>query len=52
MPKPQNDQGQELTARIDTIKPVLSSLSIVSDNPGAELDPDYLNIFWLEKAIN
>ncbi|MEC8222741.1 MAG: hypothetical protein VX020_02640, partial [SAR324 cluster bacterium] len=41
MQKPQDEEGQELTARIDTIKPVLSNLSITSDNPGAELDPDY-----------
>ncbi|GIR89646.1 MAG: hypothetical protein CM15mP88_0150 [Pseudomonadota bacterium] len=40
MPKPLNDQNQELTARIDTIKPVLSELSIASSNAGAESDPE------------
>ena len=39
MPKPEDEEGQELTARIDTIKPVLSELSIVSSNAGAESDP-------------
>ena len=38
MPKPEDEEGQELTARIDTIKPVLSELSIVSSNAGAESD--------------
>ena len=40
MPKPRDDEGQELTARIDTISPVLSELSIVSSNAGAESNPD------------
>ena len=45
MPKPQDEEGQELTVRIDTITPVLSELSIVSSNAGAETDidrPDHL----------
>ena len=40
MPKPEDDEGQELTARIDTIIPVLSELSIASSNAGAESDPE------------
>ena len=40
MPKPEDEEGQELTARIDTIRPVLSELSIVSSNAGAESDGD------------
>ncbi|MGB1694530.1 MAG: hypothetical protein ACPHKR_10835, partial [bacterium] len=40
MPKPEDDEGQELTARIDTIIPFLSELSISSSNAGAESDPE------------